>query len=161
MLNANYAPLSICSVKRAICLLFLDKVDLLEERQEKVHSSSRTMPMPSVIKLKSYIRYNSMDVVLSRRNIFIRDNHQCSYCGKRSGVLTVDHIIPREQGGQDTWENLVTACPRCNLLKSNRTPEEAHMPLRTQPRRPNRIHYFQRFVNGATANWKPYLFMES
>ncbi len=73
----------------------------------------------------------------------------------------MDHIVPKEQGGLDTWENLVTACPRCNLLKSNRTPEEAQMPLLTRPRRPNRIHYFQRFVNTATANWKPYLFMES
>jgi len=142
VLNANYAPLTICSVKRAICLIYLDKVDILEERQELVHSPSINMPIPSVIKLRSYLRYNSIEVILSRRNILLRDNFECVYCGTKSRTLTIDHIIPRERGGPDTWDNLVTACSPCNLKKSNRTPEEAGMVLRKRPIKPNRILLF-------------------
>lgn len=161
VLNANYAPLTICSVKRAICLVFLGKVDIIEEKRQIIRSPSFSMPMPSVIKLNSYLRYNGIEVVLTRRNILLRDNHECGYCGKKSGLLTIDHIIPRERGGPDTWENLITACSSCNRGKSNRTPEEAGMPLRKRPIKPNRIHYFQQFVNDHTADWRPYLFMES
>ncbi len=161
VLNANYAPLTICSLKRAICLVFVDKVDILEEKEQFVHSPSFAMRIPSVIKLKSYLRYNSIEVILTRRNILLRDNHECAYCGKKSGLLTIDHIIPRERGGQNTWENLITACSSCNLMKSNRTPEEAGLALRKRPLKPNRIHYFQQFVNDHTSDWRPYLFMES
>lgn len=161
VLNANYSPLTICSVKRAICLAYLNKVEILETGKRTVHSPTMMMPIPSVVKLKDFVRYNSMDVLLSRKNILQRDQHQCMYCGKRSGPFTIDHVIPREQGGLDSWSNLVTACPHCNVKKSNRTPEEANMPLRKRPIRPNRIHYFQQFVNDQYINWRPYLFMES
>ncbi len=161
VLNANYAPLTICSVKRAICMVFLEKVDILEEKDQVIHSPSCSMRIPSVVKLKSYLRYNSLEVILSRRNVLMRDNHECGYCGKRNGLLTIDHIVPRERGGKNTWDNLITACSPCNLAKSNRTPEEAGMPLLKRPTKPNRIHYFQQFVNEYTSNWRPYLFMES
>jgi 5-methylcytosine-specific restriction endonuclease McrA len=72
----------------------------------------------------------------------------------------VDHIIPKERGGLDLWENLTTACPSCNLIKGNRTPGEAGMQLKRQPVRPNRIHYFQQIVRQKQIGWRPYLFME-
>jgi len=160
LLNTNYAPLAVCSAKRAICLYYLDKVDVLEFYPEAVHAPSLALSLPSVIRLKNYIRYNSMSVILSRKNIILRDNHTCQYCGTKTGPLTIDHVIPKERGGGDLWDNLVAACPACNRRKGNRTPEEANMPLRKKPVRPNRIHYFQQFVNEHQSKWRPYLFME-
>lgn len=161
VLNTNYAPLEICSARRAICLYYLEKVDILIEYDDAVHSPSTTLQIPSVVKLKDFIRYNSMELILSRKNIFHRDQHTCQYCGNKSGPHTIDHIIPRERGGPDTWDNLVTACAKCNILKSNRTPEEANMLLRKRPIKPSRIHYFQQFVGMKQSEWRPFLFMES
>ena len=73
----------------------------------------------------------------------------------------MDHVKPKKQGGLDTWVNLVAACQACNRKKGNRTPEEAKMPLKRMPRKPNKIHYFQQFISDHQGSWKPYLFMES
>ena len=102
-----------------------------------------------------------MAVILNRKNIFQRDNYTCQYCGTSSGSLTVDHIIPKERGGGDDWENLVTACLRCNLKKGNHSPEAAGLHLQKKPNRPNRIQYFQQFAKNGQGSWKPYLFMEA
>ncbi len=161
VLNTNYAPLTITTAKRAICLHVTEKIDIVESYLEEIHSPSITYSLPSVVKLRAFVHYNSMDVILSRRNLLQRDNHTCQYCGKTSGKLTIDHVIPRERGGRDLWENLVIACSPCNLKKNNLTPEEAGMPLLKHPRRPNRIHYFQKFVKQHQTGWKPYLFMET
>ncbi len=161
VLNTNYAPLMICTAKRAICLKYLEKVEVVETYQEEVHSPSVTEKLPSIIKLKNFIRYNSMDVVLTRNNILLRDNYTCKYCGSKSVSLTIDHIIPRERGGSNNWDNLVAACQDCNIKKGNRTPEEANMILLKQPIKPNRIHYFQQFIRQDQSSWRPYLFMES
>lgn len=161
VLNMNYAPLMICTAKRAICLKYLEKVDIVETYQEEVHSPSVTEKLPSIVKLKDFVHYNSMDVVLSRKNIMLRDKHTCQYCGFKSTSLTIDHIIPRERGGLDHWDNLVAACQNCNIKKGNRSPEEINMSLIRLPRKPNRIHYFQQFINHDQASWRPYLFLES
>jgi len=161
VLNTNYAPLEICSARRAICLYYLEKVDILINYDDEVHSPSVTMKIPSVIKLKEFIRHNSIELVLSRRNIFHRDKQVCQYCGKKTGPHTIDHIIPKERGGGETWENLVTACASCNIIKGNRLPEEIGMKLIKKPIRPNRIHYFQQFVGARQTEWRPFLFMES
>ena len=99
VLNANYAPLHICTAKRAICLHYLEKIEIIESYKEKIHSPSVQVPVPSIIKLRQIVKYNSMAVILNRKNIFQRDNYICQYCGSSSGSLTVDHIIPKEQGG--------------------------------------------------------------
>ena len=160
VLNSNYTPLHICATKRAICLYYLNKVDILEYYKEAAHSPSISFQLPSVIKLKKIIKYNSMSVILNRKNIVQRDHHTCQYCGISSGPNTVDHIIPKERGGGDSWENLITACSPCNLKKGNKTPSEAGMTMIKQPVRPNRIHYFQQFMQQNQLNWRPYLFME-
>ena len=102
-----------------------------------------------------------MNVVLSRKNILLRDKHQCQYCANKSNPLTIDHIIPKERGGSESWANLVTAGQKCNRKKGNRTPEEANMPLLKHPQKPNRIHYFQHFIQESQSSWKPYLFLEA
>ena len=160
VLNANYSPMTVCTAKRAITLYFLNKIDVLSNYGEKVHSPSTVLELPSVIKIKTYIKNNSMAVEISRKNILVRDNYTCQYCGKQNKSLTVDHVIPKFRGGQDTWENLVAACKECNQIKGERKPEETGMLLAKKPKRPNRIHYFQRYVKERQIDWRPYLFME-
>jgi len=117
VLNSSYAPMTITTSKRAICLFFLDKVDVIETYTDLIHSPSKILPLPSIVKLKDYINYNSMNVVLSRKNILLRDKYQCQYCANKSNPLTIDHIIPKERGGSESWDNLVTACQKCNRKK--------------------------------------------
>ena len=161
VLNTNYAPMDICTAKRAICLYYNEKVDILESYKEDVHSPSITLSLPSIVRLKDYVKHNQMDVILTRRNLLVRDNYECQYCGSKKSPLTMDHVKPKKQGGKDSWENLVAACQNCNRKKRNRTPDEAKMPLKRIPRKPNKIHYFQQFISTHQGSWKPYLFLES
>ncbi len=160
VLNANYAPMMVCTAKRAICLDVLNKIDVLANYEEKVNSPSITYNLPSVIKIRDFVKYDNLSVDLSRKNILSRDEHVCQYCSEKNSPLTIDHILPKGRGGQDTWENLVTACKSCNQKKGNKTPEEANMELKRRPKRPNRLHYFYKFVNEKQKEWRPYLFME-
>ena len=161
VLNTNYAQIDICTAKRAICLYYNEKVDILESYKEDVHSPSITLSLPSIVRLKDYVKHNQMDVILTRRNLLVRDNYECQYCGSKKSPLTMDHVKPKKQGGKDSWENLVAACQTCNRKKGNRTPDEAKMPLKRIPRKPNKIHYFQQFISTHQGSWKPYLFLES
>ena len=102
-----------------------------------------------------------MDVILTRRNLLVRDNHQCQYCETKKGPLTIDHVMPKNRGGGDAWDNLVAACQTCNRAKGSRTPEEAKMVLKRYPKKPNKIHYFQQFIHEKQGAWRPYLFLES
>ena len=160
VLNANYSPMTICTAKRAISLYFLNKIDVLSNYDDKINSPSLSLNLPSVIKIKTYIKNNNMAVEISRKNILARDGYKCQYCGIQSKALTVDHVIPKFKNGLDSWENLVAACKNCNQIKGEKTPEEAKMPLLKKPKRPNRIHYFQRLVKKKQVDWRPYLFME-
>lgn len=159
VLNQDYQPLSVCSVQRSVKLLFLDKAELLhDDPQRCIRSVNDEFSYPSVIRLRQYIRLPYQRIVLTRRNIMKRDRHTCQYCGVKSD-LTLDHVMPRSRGGRDSWENLVTACNRCNVKKGNRTPSEAKMPLRVKPYRPIHITFFQNILGGVQDHWKPYLYM--
>ena len=133
VLNASYEPLNITSWRRAVVLLIKGKAEQLENNERLIHTD---FPLPSVIRLRHYVRVPYKEIPLTRRNILERDRHTCQYCGYKGDQLTLDHVFPRSRGGGDTWENLVTACVRCNVKKGNRTPKEAQMNLRYQPRRP-------------------------
>jgi len=74
--------------------------------------------------------------------------------------MTLDHVIPKERNGPDTWENLVCCCHTCNRAKGNRTPNEAGMKLMRPPKKPTRIHYIRQFVKREQSAWRPYLYME-
>ena len=80
VLNTNYAPLDICTARRAISLFFNEKVEILESYKESVHSPSTALFLPSIVKLRNFVKYHKMDVILTRRNILVRDNYQCQYC---------------------------------------------------------------------------------
>lgn len=159
VLNQDYQPLSICSVQRSVKLVFLNKAELLHDDPDRViRTVDSEFLYPSVIRLKRYIRIPYSNIVLSRRNVMKRDRHTCQYCGVKSD-LTLDHVLPRSRGGEDSWENLVTACNTCNVRKGNRTPVEAGMKLETDPYRPIHITFFQNLMNGVQEHWKPYLYM--
>jgi 5-methylcytosine-specific restriction endonuclease McrA len=160
ILNQNYEPLSICNVKKAIILLYLGKAELIEALNGKVlHSISATMPFPSIVRLSVFIHVPYKKIILSRKNILRRDGHRCQYCGRTDVSLTVDHIIPKARLGEDSWENLVTACVECNNRKGDRMPDEANMKLMRRPMRPNHVTFLRHFVGTIDDGWKPYLFM--
>jgi len=89
-----------------------------------------------------------------------RDGYRCQYCGTRGEPLTTDHIIPRSMGGSETWENLVTACIRCNNKKGNRSPDRAGMTLLAMPRRPSFYSFIKFYHPDSHDKWRPYLFMD-
>lgn len=137
------------------------KAELVAEKKTRfIRTVSRSYPYPSVIKLLAYINIPYKKIDLSRKNILKRDNNRCQYCGKKAPDITLDHIIPRSRGGQDSWDNLVAACVRCNNRKGNRTPEEANMKLLSKPRRPNHIMFLKQYIGRAEENWRPFLFMD-
>jgi 5-methylcytosine-specific restriction endonuclease McrA len=149
LLSHDYVPLKIVSVKQAFRLLFNEKVDVVLDYSDKVIKTvSRVFKIPAVIRLlgKVGLRFK---VKLSRRNIMVRDQFKCQYCGSsgKSSTLTLDHCIPRSRGGKFSWENLVTACEACNARKGDRTPEEAKMPMAKQPRKLDIFEYLQNLVN--------------
>ncbi len=159
LLNQNYEPLTVVSAKKAIVLAFLQKVEIVERRARWVRAQHVAYPLPSIIRLICYVRIPHKRVELTRRNILKRDGYRCQYCGIAKTPLTVDHVVPKNRGGIDSWENLVCACVRCNNKKGNRTPEMAHMPLRRQPRRPTHLFFIQHLIGVSEEGWKPYLFM--
>ncbi len=117
-------------------LWFQQKVDILESHEVLIRSVRTAYSAPAVLRLRYYIKpTNFKRVRLCRENIFIRDNYQCQYCGDHFSHkdLTLDHVLPVSRGGPKSWKNLVAACHKCNHKKSNRTPEEANMPLLNQP----------------------------
>ncbi|WP_017303043.1 HNH endonuclease [Spirulina subsalsa] len=157
VLNASYEPLNITSWRRAVVLLLKGKAEQLEFETQEIY---RRFPTPTVIRLRYYVRVPYKEIPLTRRNILERDDHSCQYCRFRGDNLTLDHVIPRSRGGGDTWENLVSACVRCNVHKGNRTPNEAQMPLLSQPRRPYSSLHFEiaRYIrSGRNEEWKKYV----
>ncbi len=158
VLNASYEVLNVTGWERAVCLLFSGKAEVLEESDRVIHSPSQEFRMPSVIRMNYYIRKPRLSVPFSRTNVFIRDRYTCQYCGctRKAHDLTLDHIIPRSIGGETCWENLVTACRRCNIKKGNRTPEMAGLKLLKQPRMPQFTPSIQHSYRGEWGKYIPY-----
>ena len=157
VLNASYEPLNITSWRRAVVLLLKNKAEQLEHNGRFIYAD---FPLPTVIRLRHYIRVPYKEIPLTRRNILERDRHTCQYCNHKGDQLTLDHVIPRSRGGGDTWENLVAACVRCNVRKGNRTPKEANMMLRTKPRQPHSSLHFEiiKHTQGnSNQEWKKYV----
>ena len=162
VLNATYEPVNVCAARRAI-ILILNGVALAEEESSSfVRSARLAMPVPSVIRLLEFRRIPYQVRALSRKNILIRDHHTCQFCGRvlPASELTLDHVLPRSQGGKSTWENLVACCHPCNNRKGDRTPETAGIKLLRQPR-PFNLHtnrHLLRLIGNGDAKWRKYLF---
>lgn len=144
VLNASYEPLQIISVRRAVILLLQEKAELVEATQQQLRASGVAFDTPLVIRLVRYVRIpHRLKLPCSRRGVLSRDRDTCQYCGCQPGRvnLTIDHVVPRSQGGQTTWDNVVTACRECNRKKGGRTPEQAHMLLKIVPRQPQYVAF--------------------
>lgn len=137
--SQNYLPISRVNIRRAIVLLLTGKAEPLAMMNVpvwKVRSPSQVIEVPEHIRLTIKGKERAWRVPpVNRREVLRRDHHTCQYCGSTHN-LTLDHVVPLSRGGSHTWDNVVTACERCNQCKGNRTPEEAGMVLRSKPRAP-------------------------
>jgi len=139
LLNISYEPLNIINWKKAINMLCLGKVEVVEEYTARdIHSISFTFKMPSVVRLLKMVKRDQSPVKFSRQNIYARDRYKCQYCGDKftSEELTYDHVLPKSRGGRTEWENIVTCCMECNRKKGGRMPHEASMKLIRSPSQP-------------------------
>lgn len=142
VLNASYEPINFTDWKRAIVLLIKNKAQALGKR---------------VIRLLNYIKLpyeKLMQNRPSRAMIYKRDGHKCQYCGSTK-ELTIDHIIPRSRGGEDSWENLVVACMSCNTRKGDKLLEDTNLTLHTVPRKPLNKMLFS-LDRSNVSEWKEY-----
>lgn len=130
----SYYPLSLWPWQEAIKAVFLDRVMILAEYDELVHSQRTAMRIPSVVVLKEYVRPQKR-VAFTRFNLFLRDEFCCQYCGSK-GELTFDHVVPRSRGGMTSWENVVAACAPCNLRKGSKSLKQSGLHLRRPPHQP-------------------------
>ena len=160
VLNQSYEPLMVINAKRAIVLIIKEKVKMLEKYSENIRSVQNSFDLPSVIRLNFYVHLKYKDIVLNRRNILKRDEYRCQYCAKQATPLTLDHIVPKNKGGKDSWENLVAACSKCNTRKGDTLLKHMDMKLLKKPRKPSKLFQLQTYVNKKQDNWKQYLFME-
>lgn len=168
VLNRLYMAIQVMSVRRAFCLLCKDLAEVVnvengtyvsydfqswrevsewkasiegrKEHDDWIRAVNFEIQVPRVIRLLRYDQFPKNVIKFNRRNIFLRDENRCQYCGHRfpTQQLSLDHVVPRSQGGLTNWENIVCACLRCNVRKGGRTPHEAHMRLKRRPVKPRR-----------------------
>jgi len=187
VLNKLFMAIHIISVRRAFTLLCKDLAEVVSQedgqfstydfetwrevsefrakhfRQEDddwVRTARSEIQVPRVIRLLSYEKLPKQTVKFNRRNIFARDHNQCQYCGKKypTTELSLDHIVPRSQGGRSTWENIVCSCITCNVKKGGRTPKQAHMTLVRKPEKPKRSPLLNlKLTLSKYQSWKTFL----
>jgi len=157
VLNKSWAPVYIIDWKHAMSVIYQEKVHCLDHEMRsyryadwldlslrnaedyyKVKSASVTIAIPEIIVSVTFNHLPSRCVKYSRQNVFTRDGCKCGYCGKQFKLkeLTVDHIIPRAQGGMTTWDNVIACCFNCNQSKADRTPQQAGLKLKYKPHKP-------------------------
>jgi 5-methylcytosine-specific restriction endonuclease McrA len=156
VLNADYMPVNIVSLKRGYKLVYKEKAEIVAIDKNPIKTAKKDLERPTVVRLLKYVKIPFKKVVLTRYNIFRRDNFSCVYCGDKKN-LTIDHILPRSKGGLNSWENLVTCCSFCNVKKGDKTPEEAGMKLSAKPYVPNHIVFMFKAYK-PKESWKPYMF---
>jgi 5-methylcytosine-specific restriction endonuclease McrA len=158
VLNANFEPINVCSMRRAIGLILAEKAAMVVNGRGHIHTINQLLPRPSVIRLEYMIHRPHPRVKLTRREVFRRDNYTCQYCGRHGTPLTVDHILPKHLGGQHIWTNVVAACPACNHRKGGRRLEEVHMNLLHIPKEPpaSAMYLYGRHLD-ENGEWEPYI----
>ena len=125
-----------------------------------IHTVRFQIAVPKIIRLLGYDKLPRQDVKFNRRNIYARDSSKCQYCGKRMPTteLSLDHVVPRSQGGRSSWENIVCCCVKCNVRKGGRTPEQAHMHLIAKPVKPKRSPVINlRLADARYSSWRQFL----
>lgn len=161
MLNAAYMPVGLITWMRAVCLLVTGRAEVVEGSGQVVRSPTTELELPAILRLKGKPRFFPRRVRLSRRNLLARDDHTCQYCARRMppARLNMDHVVPRAQGGPTRWENVVTACIRCNDQKGPRTPDQAGLRLLKEPETPRWTigQELRRTTGEIPEAWTPYL----
>ena len=186
VLNKHYMAIRVVSVRRAISLLYRELAEVIsvddgaynnytfdswlevsELRQQFephshdwIHTVRLTIAVPRIVRLLFYDNLPRGSVTFNRRNIYARDGNRCQYCGKRfsTSELSLDHIVPRSQGGKATWTNIVCACVKCNVKKGGRPPAQAHMKLISKPVKPKRSPAISlKLGDGRYRSWKQFL----
>lgn len=160
VLNSDYEPLNVCNMRRALVMVYLGKADVLHDRGIRTYADDAGLTSPSVVKLRHHVKRPLPELRLSRKTIFARDNYTCQYCGAGGKDLTIDHVLPKRAGGGMAWENLVTACRKCNMKKSDKLLHQTGMRLARPPRRPRYTPYISlsKYVVGRKNDlWKDYL----
>lgn len=164
VLNSSYEPMRIISWQKALILWLQDKVEILEYHSIFARSARSSFQLPSVLRLKSYVRPRTSGTVrFCRENVYIRDSYSCQYCGKKESPkkLTLDHVLPASKNGKKTWTNVVSACRECNQKKANRTPSQARMPLLRDPKAPQWLPLSEYEFTDVPSQWMQYLRFEA
>lgn len=162
----SYFPLSLWSWQDAVKAVFMDRVNVVETYDVTVRSARRSMALPSVVSLKTFVQARRAPA-FTRFNVFLRDHFACQYCGRSLPVhdLTFDHVIPRAMGGRTNWTNVVAACGPCNLVKGCRLPRQAGMRLLRWPVEPSsfELHEAGRAFppNYLHHSWRDFLYWDS
>lgn len=161
VLNYSYEPLQFCTAQRGVVMVLSGRAENLESNGCVVRSPSTTYPLPAVIRVLKLVRRNRRrGVSFSKKNILRRDNHTCQYCGRSSGVLTVDHVHPKSRGGKTNWTNAVIACKTCNLKKGDQSLAETGMKLISVPAKPDFLFSHFSIPSGPKSHvdiWQKYL----
>jgi len=159
----SYYPLSLWCWQESVKAVFIDRVNIVSEYDRYVRSPSIEMRVPSVVSLKNYVK-PALYPAFTRFNVFLRDRFTCQYCGDKDD-LTFDHLVPRSQGGQTRWNNVVTACAPCNLDKGGALSDKAGMYPKQLPYRPT---VFELHCNGRLfppnylhKSWLDYLYWDT
>ena len=158
VLNASFEPLNITTWQRATVLILKGKAESLEE--DSSHLIRNDISLPTVIRLKCFIKVPYRELALNRKNLIQRDNFCCQYCGYKGEKLSIDHVIPRSRGGKDIWENVITACISCNIRKGGNTPKESNMTLKKKPHKPlNKLSFeaSKQISSGSHKEWSKYV----
>lgn len=136
------------------------KLEFEPDGYEWIHTVRFQIAVPRIIRLLGYDKLPRQDVKFNRRNIYARDSSRCQYCGKKFSTteLSLDHVVPKSQGGKSTWDNIVCCCIKCNVKKGGRTPDQAHMHLITKPVKPKRSPVINiRLTDERYSSWKQFL----
>ena len=156
VLNATYEPLCVVPARRAVVLVLTDKAIPLSSGDGVMHSARAALSVPCVVRLTRFVRVPFRATVpLTRKAVFARDGGRCVYCG--AAATSLDHVVPRSRGGQHSWDNVVSACGRCNHIKADRGVAELGWRLRRLPAAPSGAAW--RVVGGRRVDprWRPYL----
>jgi len=157
VLNLNYEPINVCNARRALLLIFRGKAELLTNGQGQVFSVHAVFDLPSVVRLVYMVKRPFAKRKLSKKEVLLRDRHTCQYCGDKAMDLTLDHVVPRRQGGLQSWENIVSACIPCNHNKAGRTPSEAGLTLLKRPKAPYPSPYYVLHGRTILEDWRPFI----
>lgn len=156
VLNATYEPLCVVPDRRAMVLVLSNKADAVEESQRVMHSEHLAEPLPAVVRLIRYVKVPFHGhIPLTRRAVFTRDGGRCVYCD--APATSLDHVVPRSRGGQHVWENVVSACRRCNHIKADRSVSDLGWRMRHAPFRPTGPAWRILGTGRCDPRWAPYL----